>query len=620
MKKCFPLVSSLVFLILIVFIWDYIKLPYNNENVINGEYYLKKFNPLNETLRFLLFILLPSLVYFISYLLINKETYNLNLNSPNYFLQKKHNNFYNSLNFYFFLFILLILLEFLSVNFSVFVYETDVFHEGSYLVPPLNYLKNNELFRGTFHDYGLIANNFGLISKYFLGFYSIGSIKFFKLLLFFLIKLFLVFISKKIASNLNLEDTIKKIFFIVLTFFAIGLSNYYDFQSNFSFRHAFYVFFVFMLGSTLCSTKNLNLKFFFVGIFSLISMLWWYDIGAYANILIAFSIIYLLIHRKIQNTLFIVAGIFLSWIIFFLILPSEEIKEFLFQINLIYSSVWEYMLGIEYRKPFSAGSGRWTKALLIIYTTSIILVNLNFSKKFYVSHKTKIFVNLLFISGVLIFKSALMRSDSFHIKYSSGLYTYVFVLILMLFLFQRLDAYKKIQYLTKNISKETLSKSIFLFYIGLAFLFFSGTFNKSDNTEVWKKLQNIKNSKTNIKYLIEAQDDLFLNKNTKSILKYYKKISKDDNCIQIFTDDVAFPYFLRKPTCTQFYVPAQVIIGHTEKKFINQLELASPNIILYKSPHNILTNYSNMPKTIKYIKKKYSFFENYNNYIFYKKN
>ena len=142
MRKFIPLSLSIIILITVSLLWDYIKLPYNNENLLVGEYYLKKFNPLNETLRFLSFILLPTLVYFISYLLINKETYNLNLNSPNYFLQKKHNNFYNSLNFYFFLFILLILLEFLSVNFSVFVYETDVFHEGSYLVPPLNYLKN----------------------------------------------------------------------------------------------------------------------------------------------------------------------------------------------------------------------------------------------------------------------------------------------------------------------------------------------------------------------------------------------------------------------------------------------------------------------------------------------
>ena len=107
MKKYFPLILSLSFMTIVVFLWDYIKLPYNNENLLVGEYYLKKFNPLNETLRFLSFILLPTLVYFISYLLINKETYNLNLNSPNYFLQKKHNNFYNSLNFYFFLFILL---------------------------------------------------------------------------------------------------------------------------------------------------------------------------------------------------------------------------------------------------------------------------------------------------------------------------------------------------------------------------------------------------------------------------------------------------------------------------------------------------------------------------------
>ena len=36
---------------------------------------------------------------------------------------------------------------------------------------------------------------------------------------------------------------------------------------------------------------------------------------------------------------------------------------------------------IEYLKPFSQGSTRWTKALLIIYITSIILININFSKK-----------------------------------------------------------------------------------------------------------------------------------------------------------------------------------------------------------------------------------------------
>ena len=154
-------------------------------------------------------------------------------------------------------------------------------------------------------------------------------------------------------------------------------------------------------------------------------------------------------------------------------MPAKEIAEFIFQIKLVYSSAYEYLLGIEYRKPFSLNSGRWTKALLLIYISSLMLINLNFSKKFYVSYKTKIFTTLLFISGIFVFKSALVRSDSYHLKYSSGLYTLVFVLVLMLFIFQRLELNKKIKNLTTNTSLQTYSKSTFFFFIILSFLFFS---------------------------------------------------------------------------------------------------------------------------------------------------
>jgi hypothetical protein len=620
MKKSLPLSLSIIVLILVCFSWDYIKLPYNSENVLIGEYYYKKFNPLNETIRFLLFVLLPCITYLVSYLYNNKETYNLNLSSKNYFLNKKEINFNDSLSFYFFLFVILITLEFLGVNFIRYTSDVDIFHEGSYLVPPLNYLEKKELFKATTYDYGFIANNFGLISKYFLGYYTIGSITFIKLLLIYLGKLSLILILKNIITNLNLNNILKKIFFIILTFFAIGLANYFDFDSFFSFRHSLYLFFIFILGSALCNDKILNLRFFIIGIFSLISMLWWFDIGAYVNALIVLSIIYLLIHKQLKNSFFIIFGIIFSWTFFSLIMPAKEIAEFIFQIKLVYSSAYEYLLGIEYRKPFSLNSGRWTKALLLIYISSLMLINLNFSKKFYVSYKTKIFTTLLFISGIFVFKSALVRSDSYHLKYSSGLYTLVFVLVLMLFIFQRLELNKKIKNLTTNTSLQTYSKSTFFFFIVLAFLFLSGKFNKNDNAELANKLQNIINLKTNINYLIKAKDNLYLNENTNLVLEYYKKISKDDDCIQILTSDIAFPYFLRKPSCTQFYSPSQILNGRTEKKFINQLKLATPNIVLYESPSSILKNYSNMPRTIEYIEKEYSFFKNYNNYIFYKKN
>ena len=128
MKKSLPLGLSIIVLISVYFLWDYIKLPYNYENVIFGEYYYKKFNPLNETIRFLAFILLPCITYLASYLFINKETYSLTISSKNYFLNKKKINFYDSLDLFFFLFVILISLEFLALNFNMYTSDVDIFH------------------------------------------------------------------------------------------------------------------------------------------------------------------------------------------------------------------------------------------------------------------------------------------------------------------------------------------------------------------------------------------------------------------------------------------------------------------------------------------------------------
>ena len=86
-KKFLPLTTSLLTLLTIIMLWEYIELPYNNKNTIIGEYYYKKYNPLNDKIKFLCLIIIPSLVYLIGYLKLNKETYSLNLKSKNYFLK-----------------------------------------------------------------------------------------------------------------------------------------------------------------------------------------------------------------------------------------------------------------------------------------------------------------------------------------------------------------------------------------------------------------------------------------------------------------------------------------------------------------------------------------------------
>jgi hypothetical protein len=63
MKKYLPILLSFLLLIISIIFWDSIKLPYNENNVIIGEPFHKKFNPLNDKIRFLLFIIPSVLIY-----------------------------------------------------------------------------------------------------------------------------------------------------------------------------------------------------------------------------------------------------------------------------------------------------------------------------------------------------------------------------------------------------------------------------------------------------------------------------------------------------------------------------------------------------------------------------
>ena len=618
-KKFLPLTTSLLTLLTIIMLWEYIELPYNNKNTIIGEYYYKKYNPLNDKIKFLCLIIIPSLVYLIGYLKLNKETYSLNLKSKNYFLKGNLKTLDNSLNLYFILFISLVSIEFFMLDFRGFIGNglvLDTYHEGTYLVPPLNYLNKGGFFTSTQYDYGFFANNLGTIFNYFFGYYTIGSVILLKLILIYIIKLLLILISKKTISYTNFDPFLKKILFIIFTFTVICLPSYNTGTTYFTPRLAVFLLFIYLLGSALCDNNYFKAKLFIAGIFSLISISWWYDIGIYTNILIVISIIYLLLHREIEKLSFLFLGIIFSWFVFFLIMPTEEIKEFFIQFKFI-SSISDYLLGIEYPKPFSVHSTRWTKALLVIYTTCFMIINLNFSKKYNFNYKVKIFISLLFLSGVVVFNSALTRSDSYHVKYSSGIYTSVFILIFLLFLFNFFEFKLKSKIFYKNLSVTNLSKIVFVFFIFSLVIFAFVSQNKSGGFA--QSTKNFINSKKNITKLIKEKDEMYLSTNDISILRYYKEISKDDTCIQVMTSDVSYPYLLKKPSCTRFFIPTHILQGYTENKFIEDLKKSSPNFILYESKNNVFLEKLNMPMALEYIKKNYAFFNNYNGYIFFKK-
>ena len=91
-KKIYPYLILLLCLAIATFFWEYIKIPYNENNLIYGEYYIQKYNPVNEVLRFAFFVSFP-LFFFLTFIL--KKTDSLNLFSSNNFFLKREINFVN---------------------------------------------------------------------------------------------------------------------------------------------------------------------------------------------------------------------------------------------------------------------------------------------------------------------------------------------------------------------------------------------------------------------------------------------------------------------------------------------------------------------------------------------
>ena len=169
MRKIYPYLGLIITLFIVTIVWEQIEIPYDHTNLIQGEFFFKKYNPINEVLRVLTFILAPIFIFLISYLIIfKKETYKINPYSNEFFLKKENNKSNNEfINKSSFIILFFIVLNFFIIDFDLHITEIDVFHEGTPLVPPLNNLFNDTLWLSTLYDYGLAGNNIGiLISKF----------------------------------------------------------------------------------------------------------------------------------------------------------------------------------------------------------------------------------------------------------------------------------------------------------------------------------------------------------------------------------------------------------------------------------------------------------------------
>ena len=601
MKKTLPWIVLIVGIIFSTIIWKYISIPYDETNTIIGQYSLKKISPLNDSLRGIFFIFFPLFLYTFVYLRQNKELFSKDIFRNGEVLPNKNVTYLS------YILILFSLLEFYSLDYNYFISELDTHHEGTFLTAQLNVISKNKFWSGTFFDYGFLGNSIGLFSNFLFDDYSIGIQRYSFILMLLINKIFLVLICRKII--ICLDKTNKREFlFLILSLSSLTLVSFYKPVTPIHSKLFIFLIFTFLVFNFVCSKKkNLIIKLI-IGSFSLLSILFYWDVGTYINVLLIILLIYQIVIKEFKDFYHISFGIILSWIIFIILVPSSEIKSLVNQYIFIIN-ISDYLLGIEYPEPFSNKSTRHTKALLFIILAGVFLVNYIFNKKDNESLQSKFLLLFLFISSIIFFKSGLMRSDTPHIKYTSGIYTLLLFFFISYYLVKLIN---RISVINKFLVLFEKRKFFIIFSIIICFVFFFKD-NRSNPLNVF-------NTEKNFQKITKINDDKFLNKNYLNFLNIYKDLVKNEKCVQQFTDDNAIPYLVNKPTCTKYFAHAHVIKNWTENNFIEELEDAEPNFIIYSSNVNWFKDRKNAPNAEKYILKNYSLYKDLTPWIIYKKN
>ena len=589
------------------YFWEFIKIPFDTSITIKGEHYLPQLhNPLNDSIRFVMFVFVPLFGYLIYNLIINQTNFFIFFKKNFLILEKNSNNFQGNEDLFkiSFIFFIFLFVEFLSLDFKSFVSEIDMFHEGLWLTASSNKIYTNEFWKSSYIGRGLFGNFYNYFAWKIFDTNTVGISRYIPLIFTLLNKLILILIAKSLIEKTNSDKIIKNIFFIILGFLVIDLFDY-DITAGSYFRLFLLLVLTLLLLKYFDTFKKTSFSLIVIGLLSSISLFWFIDIGFFVNFIILFLYIFLFLNKHYTNITLLTISIILGWFIFYISLGKTEFIEFTINTYNIIETI-EYIQGLIYPTPFFSKDTRSTKALLIILLTGLLIINILINKKNKNSFNLKISLIFLFLISCVSFKIALSRSDTVHIKAGILLSYIPFYFILIKYL---IENYKIINFLKKtNIPKN--------FFIILIFTIFSiFMFLKNDNTNI----KNITNFYSSSKTLINKNDFSFVNIDYKQFIIYYRNLIHDDKCVLIFTNENALPYFLKKPTCSKFYTAYTSSPESLQKRFVEEIKDKIPRFIVYESEidyydkPNITLNIVN-----NYILDNYTYLEKFNKWTIYK--
>ena len=573
LNKNFILYILLIFSVLIsTIIWEYLHIPYSGAEII-GQYSLNNYHPFNDVIKYSIFILLPSITLFCWKLFVRKKKLYFLYEISNF----KNNYIQNNYIISFFLLILfiLILLEFFSLTFPV--NELDIYHSGQRLSSVIKYNLDGSLWSSSYIIVGLIYEILG--SKFIWDIFdiqSIGSYRFLDLFYILNIKIIFILILFEISKVLSISNKSKIIFIILNLFLFQKLIDYnlvtYD---AISFRDLPILISLYLFINLINKNKNTLPNLMLLGILFVVSFFWSIDRAIVNSILLIFILIFLFYSKNYKSCGIIFLSIISSLIVFMFVF-GNEFKYFISDTILILSEI-NAIHGIIHPIPFSddPNASRATKTIVFILFTLLISINLIFKNNSKYSSNLKIIFILLSLISVSSYIYAIGRSDGGHINQAFG-YPCIFLSVFFSYMIlARLNIYLK-----KGLNSF---ENIFVI-VSLAIFLLSLNFN----------ISNVYNFKSRLSEYVKIDDLEYLNDLDKQFVLEAREITRDEKCIQLFTNDVALLYLLKKPSCSKFYFSWSIGSLKNQKLFIDDLK--NVNLVIT----NGSTDYWDIPLETKY--------------------
>ncbi len=592
--------TILISVTIITLLWNNISLPYKNSAEVIGVYSNNNHHHLNDTIRFIIFISIPLFVFILNCFFFKKKLLKNFLD-----IFQNQNNSSNTQNkdavIFTISFLFLIVCFFLSKDFTF--HKLDLFHEGQYLGGGFNFIKTGKFWSDNFIVTGLFVDVLlSPISWNIFDQVSIGSTRMFIDLLNLLTKFFLIFFFYNLIILINTEKYIRII--CLIPFFIISIylldSNYINFRD---------IPIIISLSLIIILLVKRSDPFYFkvliLGILSPFSILLSIEKGLYLNFLYIFLLITFFLLKKYKWLFWFVIFIILSWINLYLIIGGEEFKLFI-KNSIEIAKYTEALNGLIHPRPFSdiADSSRATKNLLILLINGIFLISLLLINNKRTNNNFNIFSILFFIESLVFYKTGLSRSDGGHLKQGIAL-GYIQFLSFLIFSFKIII--EKKFFINKYLKSLYFYTPIFFFIILL--------FNFLD-------FNNIKNFNNNLKKLITADDEFFLETSDKNFVNSSKNFLNASSCIQVFNYEPAMNYLLKKKSCTRYNLIFAVGSNYTQMNLINELNTKNTEYIIIGGRYDAwgIDPKKRYPYVYKYLNANYDLFNKLGNRTIIKKN